>query len=168
MERRSDIDLLSGLLFLRFIDLPIDPYYLSQINIPQDRFQTIKRGNLLIVNDSYNASYESFKSAFNSISKLNLSPKIIIMGEIKELGKYTEEYHIKVIKEALNVFDQIYFYDPQENFTYLSNDKVTFFKELKKIDEIISNTTKGVIYIKGSNATGINKYLKESDLIWKD
>lgn len=162
------LDLLSGLLFLRFIDLPIDPYYLSQINIPQDRFQTIKRGNLLIVNDSYNASYESFKSAFNSISKLNLSPKIIIMGEIKELGKYTEEYHIKVIKEALNVFDQIYFYDPQENFTYLSNDKVTFFKELKKIDEIISNTTKGVIYIKGSNATGINKYLKESDLIWKD
>jgi UDP-N-acetylmuramoyl-tripeptide--D-alanyl-D-alanine ligase len=90
------------------------------------------------------------------------------MGEIKELGKYSEEYHIKVITEALNIFDRIYFYDPQENFTYLSNNKVTFFKELKKIDEIISNTTKGVIYIKGSNTTGINKYLKESDLIWKD
>lgn len=54
------------------------------------------------------------------------------MGEIKELGKYSEEYHIKVITEALNIFDRIYFYDPQENFTYLSNDKVTFFKELKK------------------------------------
>ncbi len=162
------LDLLSGLLFLRYIDLPIDPYYLSKINIPQDRFQTIKRGSLLIVNDSYNASYDSFKSAFNSINKLNLSPKIIIMGEIKELGKYSEEYHIKVITEALNIFDQIYFYDPQEKFTYLSNDKVTFFQELKTIDEIISNTNKGVIYIKGSNATGINKYLKESDLIWKD
>jgi len=162
------LDLLSGLLFLRFIDLPIDPYYLSNINIPQDRFQTIKRGNLFIVNDSYNASYESFKSAFNSISKLNLSPKIIIMGEIKELGKYSEEYHIKVIQEASKIFDQIYFYDPQHKFNYLSNDKVTFFQELKTIDEIISNTHEGVIYIKGSNATGINKYLKESDLLWKD
>jgi UDP-N-acetylmuramoyl-tripeptide--D-alanyl-D-alanine ligase len=157
------LDLLSCLLFLRYLELVIDPYYLSKIMLPQDRFQVVKKENLTIINDSYNASYESFKNAFESIKKMNIFPKTIIMGEIKELGNYSEEYHKKVIEEASRTFDKIYFYDPHKQFSYLNDPKLEFFEDLSNIDKFIQNS-KGLLYIKASNATGINKYIKERGL----
>lgn len=155
------LDLLSALLFLVYIELPLEPFSLCNINIPEARFQTITKKNTLIINDSYNASYDSFRSAFRSISQINVHPKILIMGEMKELGEYSRYYHEKVINEAKELFDEIYIYDPEDKLNFSVQDKVIRLENIEGIKKLLSEIKKGLIYIKASNSTGIYEYLKD-------
>ncbi|MDN5342123.1 MULTISPECIES: UDP-N-acetylmuramoyl-tripeptide--D-alanyl-D-alanine ligase [Oceanotoga] len=153
------IDLLAVISFCIFIQIPIDPYFISNIELPSSRFEIIKTDNCTIINDSYNASFESFKSGFESIKKYtSKDKKILIMSEIKESGEYSKEIHIKTIKLAQNIFNEIYFLDPENKFNYLNN--INFIKNIEEVKELINNT-KGIIYIKGSNSTGLYKFMKE-------
>lgn len=158
------LDLLSTLLFLAYIELPLDPFAICNINIPEGRFQTITKDNTLVINDSYNASYDSFNSAFKSISQIDFYPKILIMGEMKELGEYSQYYHERVLSEAKEVFDKIYIYDPEDKLKYLTynQDNVIKFESLEDITKILSEIKEGLIYIKASNSTGIFEYLKNN------
>lgn len=54
--------------------------------------------NLLLINDTYNASYDSMKSGIEYLSKLNNKTKIAILGDMLELGEYSEKLHRKVGK----------------------------------------------------------------------
>ena len=53
--------------------------------------------NITLINDCYNASFESTKMILNNIKKINKN-KIIILGDMKELGIYSKKYHKKIIK----------------------------------------------------------------------
>ncbi|BBE30370.1 UDP-N-acetylmuramoyl-tripeptide--D-alanyl-D-alanine ligase [Tepiditoga spiralis] len=148
------LDLLSAILFTVFIKVPLDPSVLSQINLPEGRFKLYELKNKTIIDDSYNASYESFTNGFKTLERLK-GKKILIMGEVLESGD--KKINEKILKETKNTFDEIYFFDPQNIFSSLKVKKIKSFEELKKL----LNELKGIIYIKASNGTGINSFLKE-------
>ncbi len=151
------IDLVACLTFVTFIQVPLDPYLISAINLEKGRFTTHRKDGKLIIDDSYNASYESFCSGFESVEKFEKIKKTLIMGEMLELGELSEHYHKKVLEKALKVFDCIWFFDPRKAFSsYKGVNFVHSFDELEKILE----QTQGLIYIKGSNGTGLNSFLK--------
>ena len=50
-----------------------------------------------IIDDSYNANYESMITAINYINTFE-SNKIIVFGEIGELGKFSKQIHLKIAK----------------------------------------------------------------------
>ena len=50
-----------------------------------------------LVNDSYNASYQSTASAILSLRNLSLSPPLLILGDMLELGRFSEREHKKLI-----------------------------------------------------------------------
>lgn len=52
--------------------------------------------NLKIINDYYNASYDSMKASLEVLSKMEEKRKIAILGDMLELGEYSEELHRKV------------------------------------------------------------------------
>ena len=54
-----------------------------------------------IINDSYNASYESMKGSIENLSKYP-NRKIAVLGDMFELGEYSEELHRKVAEEVVN------------------------------------------------------------------
>ncbi len=60
------------------------------------RMNIIKNKTNIIINDCYNSSYESLKGALNTIKNCN-EEKIIILGDIKELGEYAYEIHKKIV-----------------------------------------------------------------------
>jgi UDP-N-acetylmuramoyl-tripeptide--D-alanyl-D-alanine ligase len=73
---------------------------LQQINITHMRFQflTAKTG-FTIINDAWNASPSSMKAAIETLQKLNAyEKKIIVVGDMLELGKETETYHREIGK----------------------------------------------------------------------
>lgn len=156
-------DLLACLIFAVFIQIPLDPYAISAINIPAGRFKIYKKKNNHIIDDSYNASYESFINAFNSVRKMGYTNKVLIMGEMFELGDSSENYHNSVFEEAFNTFDKVYFYNISGLKTP-DNVKLINFNSVDTIKDIILKE-KGLIYIKGSNGTGIYSYLKNSDIL---
>jgi UDP-N-acetylmuramoyl-tripeptide--D-alanyl-D-alanine ligase len=51
--------------------------------------------NLLIV-DAYNANPSSMQAALDNFFSLPDSPRMVILGEMGELGKYSEEEHRKI------------------------------------------------------------------------
>ena len=53
-----------------------------------------------IINDSYNASYESMKASLEYLRKRTDLRKIAVLGDMLELGEFSEELHKKVGEEV--------------------------------------------------------------------
>lgn len=150
------IDALAALMVSLYFEIPLDPFYITAFNLPEKRFELKEIGTSIIINDAYNASKESFFSGFDSIMKLNMKKKkILIMGEVLEIGENFKEYHHKILDKAKNVFEEIYFYDPGNKFNYENaiKNKNGVFDILKKENALI--------YVKGSNGTGLWKIIEE-------
>lgn len=61
------------------------------------RMQQLKGvNNSLILDDTYNASPEAVKAALDTLYRLGSSQKIAVLGNMNELGKYSEEEHKKI------------------------------------------------------------------------
>ena len=69
----------------------------SRENIRQ---KLIKSNNFDILCDYYNASLESFISGFKYVSSLSYKHKSALIGDVLELGEYTEDIHFKIGKLA--------------------------------------------------------------------
>ena len=54
-----------------------------------------------IINDAYNASYESMKSSLKVLSEFKDNRKIAVLGDMFELGEYSKELHEKVGEEVI-------------------------------------------------------------------
>ena len=63
--------------------------------------RTLKNGATLI-NDSYNASYESMKASLKYLSNRTDLRKIAVLGDMLELGEFSKELHEKVGEEVAN------------------------------------------------------------------
>ena len=53
------------------------------------------KDNIILVDDCYNSSYESLISSLNMIKNFK-DKKIIILGDILELGSYSKKIHLKI------------------------------------------------------------------------
>ena len=68
--------------------------------IPKNnRTELIETKNNHIILDAYNANPSSMESMIDSFIKLNKQKKMCILGEMRELGSYSEKEHLKLIKK---------------------------------------------------------------------
>lgn len=63
--------------------------------------------NSLLVDDSYNASPLSVAAAIETIKSLPAMRKVAILGDMRELGKFSKQAHQTVGKMAREVFDVV-------------------------------------------------------------
>ena len=103
------------------------------------RMKIIKTKNNTIINDCYNSSFESL-TAILEILKNEKQEKLLILGDIKELGKFSKEIHqsikpyiekienkkvILVGKEMKNIdVEAKYFDNYEETIEYLKTKKI--------------------------------------------
>ena len=73
---------------------------IKNFELTAKRNEIIEINNLKIINDYYNASYDSMKASLEVLSKIHAKRKIAILGDMLELGEYTEELHRKVGEEV--------------------------------------------------------------------
>ena len=62
-------------------------------------------GQHVLINDTYNANPESFTSAINDLATNGSYPKnkLLIMGDMLELGQYSEAEHAKILQQAISL-----------------------------------------------------------------
>ncbi len=76
---------------------------ISKFKLTKKRMETIKGiKDTTIINDCYNASYDSMKAAIEYLGELKGNKKIAVLGDMLELGNFEEELHRKVGKEIYN------------------------------------------------------------------
>ncbi|TGL57482.1 UDP-N-acetylmuramoyl-tripeptide--D-alanyl-D-alanine ligase [Leptospira ognonensis] len=74
---------------------------------PPARRLHIKRGYFQIIDDTYNANPESMLSSIQASYQLaNKKPLVLVLGSMKELGKFSKYYH-EQIGEALRQYPEV-------------------------------------------------------------
>lgn len=143
--------------------------------------------NIIIIDDTYNASLESIR---NGIASLQLYPddykKIVVLGDMKEVGKLSKEIHEKIIPmigkyaiskaflcgdEMKNVYDQIRcekYFATDSAFLYDQILQNIFCGGLEKCEfgkdefsacgktEFEGGLEKCILYIKGAHSMEMN------------
>lgn len=110
------------------------------------------KNDITIINDCYNANYDSMKAALEYLGKIKNKRTIAVLGDMLELGNYTEELHKKVGKEV-----------SKNNINIL----ITVGKEAKHISNVAKEEQMEVIEC-NSNQEAIeelNKIKKQNDCI---
>ncbi len=73
---------------------------IEEFKLTEKRNEIIETNGIKLLNDYYNASFDSMKASLQVLSKINRSKKIAILGDMLELGDFSKELHIKVGQEA--------------------------------------------------------------------
>ena len=74
---------------------------IKEFELTKRRMEVSKNSiGAIIINDAYNASYDSMKASIEYISKINGNKKIAVLGDMLELGKFEKELHEKVGEEV--------------------------------------------------------------------
>lgn len=73
---------------------------IAKFELTKKRMEIIKQNNITIINDSYNASYDSMKAGIEYLKTVNGKRKIAVLGDMLELGEFAQELHEKVGEEV--------------------------------------------------------------------
>ena len=117
--------------------------------IPKNnRTEIVETENNYIILDAYNANPSSMNSMIESFSKLDRKRKICFLGEMRELGEYSNKEHISLIDKMAKLDIESIFIG--EEFTNISN--INTYKNIREfIVEKEKFTLKNrTILIKGS------------------
>ncbi len=75
---------------------------IKEFELTKNRMDVKKNKNeVTIINDCYNANYDSMKAAIEYLAKLNSKRKIAMLGDMLELGEYSINLHEKVGEEIV-------------------------------------------------------------------
>ena len=76
---------------------------IANFELTKRRMQVERNKNgVTIINDCYNANYDSMKAAIEYLGKINAKKKIAILGDMLELGEFSKSLHEKVGEEVVN------------------------------------------------------------------
>lgn len=102
-----------------------------------NRSQLKETGKNMLIIDAYNANPTSMQAALNNFSLLNVNHKVLILGDMKELGPDTDVEHQKIADYVeTNGFDEAYFVG--ENFSHV-NTKFPLYKNFEELRAHLSS-----------------------------
>lgn len=127
------------------------------------------KNNVKVINDSYNASYDSMKSALEVVNKTIAKRKIAVLGDMLELGEYAQELHEKVgeevVKNKIDILITVGNYSKYiaEKAREMGLKKAFSFEGIESAIKLLKNNmNKGdLILLKASNAMNFTKILEE-------
>lgn len=151
---------------------------IKTFSLTAKRMEVIELANgIKIINDAYNASYESMQTALVNLAHYEGKRKIAVLGDMFELGEFAPELHRKVGKEVVkNKIDQLIC--TGENSQYIVNEakkqgmnpeQITLATSREEILTTLIETTKDqdIILFKASNGmkfyTIVNEYLERKN-----
>lgn len=134
------------------------------------------KNNITIINDSYNASFESMKASITSLKNINSKRKIAVLGDMLELGNFAEKLHRDVGTEIFkNNIDQLFLLG--ENAKFIGEEakkqgykaeNIYYFKERKSLlNKIIEQSQSGdTILFKASNSIKLYEVVEKLKKAW--
>ena len=144
-----------GLMF--DIDLKTISEVIKKYQNIEGRLNIIKN-KYTIIDDSYNSSFESLIGGLKQLENKD-EFKIIVLGDMLELGKYSNKYHKKINKYLKKINNKQVLLIGK----YTKVIKGKHFNDIDKLSDYLKQNIKynDIIYIKGSHAMNLDK-IKET------
>ena len=124
-----------------------------------------------IINDCYNANYDSMKAALEYLGKINANKKIAVLGDMLELGEFSRMLHEKVGEEVaknkidilLTVGDMSKYIVKKAKEQGMTEDKIYNCKNNQEAIDLLNNTIeKGdAILLKASNGMNFQEIFQK-------
>lgn len=130
---------------------------ISGYNPSNNRSQIIISGSNTIIADFYNANPSSMRAALENFGAIEAEQKIVILGEMRELGSYSETEHKKVIDWCLAQKVAAIFVGKE--FCKHKTADFQFFETLEEAQEYIQKNPieNHFILIKGSHGVHLER-----------
>ena len=150
----------------------LDKFFFNDFKFPEGRGDlnviNFKRKKINLIDESYNSNPLSLQFALNKLDNINSKSrrKIVLLGDMLELGKYSKKLHLEAAKIINKTeIDKFYVYGKSiiETFNKIRPQKRgKLLKSNKDVLNFLKNDIKNGEYlmIKGSNSTGLNKISK--------
>ena len=141
---------------------------LKDAKIPEHRNRIIQKGEFFIIDDCYNANPLSMRKSIKTaweISKKQGLPLILVLGDMKELGKESEKEHVELGKFVKDLKPEFVFYYGDFSKEFLEGfkirdrfRKITDQREFKSFLHRFS-INKGVVLFKGSRECELERFI---------
>ena len=142
------------------IDLEQASVNLSNIAFPKRRMEVKKAlKDSVLIDDSYNANPESMKKSLDVLGDMHGKNRIFIAGEMGELGKQEENYHVEICEYALGKVEEFLCIGDlwKEGLKHISDIGIKFSSKDKLLEYLNTKLTKdSIILVKGSRSTGMD------------
>ncbi len=157
--------------YLNLYDLSKKFFY--NYNLPEGRgdYKNIKinKKKIHFIDESYNSNPLSLKFALKNFSKLRTGTKrkIVLLGDMLELGKFSNKLHVEAAKIVNNTsINSVYVYGKKviDTFNKIRTQKRgKILYSTKDVSNFLNDEIKDGDYlmIKGSNSTGLNNISKK-------
>ena len=126
--------------------------------VPGRQKLLIGKNKVNLIDDTYNANPDSFRAAFQKIRTMSYKNKICVMGKMNELGDQSQYLEDKVIKDALDIFDQVIALNLDSNIK-ANNFKIVNSESIFKNLEMFINKD-SVILFKASRSVKMEEIVK--------
>jgi UDP-N-acetylmuramoyl-tripeptide--D-alanyl-D-alanine ligase len=136
---------------------------IGTFELTKKRMEIIKlKNDITLINDSYNANFDSMVATIKYLSEFNKNRKIAVLGDMLELGNFSEELHRKVGMEIeknkidllilVGNYSKFIKYAAMENG--MKEENILYFNSNEELLFAIKNIMKDgdVILFKASNA----------------
>lgn len=148
----------------KFLDLTNDEIQkgLDIFKNDSNRSEIIQLGSNKIYLDAYNANPTSIKAAISNFDKEVISNKVLVLGDMFELGEHSEKEHQDVVDLIDNKnYKKVYLVG---NIFFNCESKEAHIKKFKSLDEMskaikLNDLNSMNILIKGSRGIGLEKLL---------
>lgn len=149
---------------------------LESVSFTEGRLTIINKKDITIINDCYNASLDSIKSALNVLSTFK-TRKVAILGDVLETGSYEEEIHKNIGKGIIGNTDILILVGDSIKYTYDEVIKNNFNKDniyvfntyedvIKNIDNIIKKGD--TILLKASHGIKLSNVVEYLDKTYEN
>lgn len=127
------------------------------------RSQLIRTDGNTVILDAYNANPSSMKAAVGNFCDMPGKSKIVILGEMLELGTESDKAHEELVELALQGhFDKIFLVG--NNFEHCKEkcNFITWFKDTETLSEYLklSPVKESFIFIKGSRGNKLERIVE--------
>jgi UDP-N-acetylmuramoyl-tripeptide--D-alanyl-D-alanine ligase len=153
-------NILASICIGKYFQVPLESISKAIGNyVPENnRSQIIKTSKNELILDAYNANPTSMNAALENFYEMNRKEKAIILGDMFELGKYSQEEHRKLINRIKELgFNHVYLVG--DEFKKLKPD---IFHTFKQTEELIAHIkqhpiTNCSVLIKGSRGMALEQ-----------
>ena len=145
--------------------VPADAHEAVSLYVPSNnRSQILTAGTNTIILDAYNANPASMKAALENLQQMKADKKVVILGDMFELGDLTESEHRILGKVTRHAgLEEVIFCGERMRFAQEENRMARFFKTRPELENYLGNRKfkDCLILIKGSRAMALENIVNK-------